>query len=445
MGNGFIPFSKLMSKGRDENHICAFRRDETEVTWKELKKDVGLVCGQLKYSQREYYVLACEDIYLFLVAFMALSQTAKHIVISPNLQPKKLSLVSSQCDGMILNNKEVLELIAADKECSAFHELNKEQIKITVHTSGSTGQTVPVTKSLSALEAEVAAFDQIWGTRIEGGVFVSSVAHYHTYALPFQLLWPLCSGEPILLEKISYPEDLLNYGGKYDLNFISSPAFLIRYSEVIQGPVDFLKFVTSAGASLPNSAAEKIAKALSEPIVEIYGSTETGAIAMRPCIEGKVWSCLPEVAIKKNNEGTLLVKSPYAGKEDYQEIADYVDLCNDESFVLKGRADRIVKVYEKRVSLTELENLCAELPWVRTAKAIVLKKDDRLGCVVELNQEGIDMLKQSGRRALIEELRKHLHRSFELVLLPRRWRFVEALPCNDMGKLLQNDLLGLFE
>ena len=166
---------------------------------------------------------------------------------------------------------------------------------------------------------------------------------------------------------------------------------------------------------------------------------------MRPCIEGKVWSCLPEVAIKKNNEGTLLVKSPYAGKEDYQEIADYVDLCNDESFVLKGRADRIVKVYEKRVSLIELENLCAELPWVRTAKAIVLKEDDRLGCVVELNQEGVDMLKQSGHRALIEDLRKHLHQSFELVLLPRRWRFVEALPCNDMGKLLQNDLLGLFE
>jgi len=113
------------------------------------------------------------------------------------------------------------------------------------------------------------------------------------------------------LEKISYPDDLLNYGRKYDLNFISSPAFLNRYAEVIQGPVNFLKFITSAGASLQNSTADKISKALSKPIVEIYGSTETGAIAMRSCIEGEVWSCLPKVIIKKNKDGTLLVKSPY--------------------------------------------------------------------------------------------------------------------------------------
>ena len=41
MGNGFIPFSKLMSQGRDENHICALRSDKTEVPWRDLKKDVG--------------------------------------------------------------------------------------------------------------------------------------------------------------------------------------------------------------------------------------------------------------------------------------------------------------------------------------------------------------------------------------------------------------------
>jgi len=445
MDSEFISFSKLMSKGRDENYIFAFRGYKKKITWKKLKKDVGLVCGNLKYSKRQCYVLACEDIYLFIITFIALSQTAKHIVIPPNLRPERLSLVSSLCDGMILRNKEILQLIAADKKFSTFHELNKEKIKVTFYTSGSTGEAVPVTKPLSALEAEIAIFDQIWGTHIEGGVFVSSVAHYHTYALSFQLLWPLCSGERILLEKISYPDDLLNYGRKYDLNFISSPAFLNRYAEVIQGPVNFLKFITSAGASLQNSTADKISKALSKPIVEIYGSTETGAIAMRSCIEGEVWSCLPKVIIKKNKDGTLLVKSPYSGKENYQEIKDYVDLCNDKSFILKGRADRIVKVYEKRVSLIELENLCAELTWIRTAKAIVFEQYDRLGCVVELNQDGIDMLKLSGRQKLIEVLKKHLHQSFELVLLPRRWRFVKVMPSNDMGKLLQEDMLALFQ
>ena len=434
-----------MTKGRDKNHICAFRSDERKITWKELKKDVGLVYSQLKYSNREHFILACEDIYLFLVTFIALTQTYKHIVIPPNLKPKKLSLISNEYDGMILNNKKILCLIKKDKECSTFHELNKEKIKVTIHTSGSTGQAVPVTKSLSALEAEVNVYDQIWGNRIENGIFVSSVSHYHTYALPFQLLWPLCSGEPILLEKISYPEDLLKYGSNFKLNFISSPAFLIPYSEVIQKSVNFLKLVTSAGSSLPNITSEKISRVLSDPIVEIYGTTETGAIAMRSHTEGNVWSCLPGVAIKKNDDGTLLVKSPYSGKEGYQNIEDYIEICNDESFVLKGRADKIVKVFEKRVSLIELENLCMELSWVRTAKAIVFKEDDRLGCVIELNQNGLDKLKLRGRRILIKELRKYLHLSFELVILPRKWRFVEALPFNDMGKLLQKDLLDLFK
>jgi len=64
---------------------------------------------------------------------------------------------------------------------------------------------------------------------------------------------------------------------------------------------------------------------------------------------------------------------------------------------------------------------------------------------VELNQDGIDMLKLSGRQKLIEVLKKHLHQSFELVLLPRRWRFVKVMPSNDMGKLLQEDMLALFQ
>ena len=49
------------------------------------------------------------------------------------------------------------------------------------------------------------------------------------------------------------------------------------------------------------------------------------------------------------------------------------------------------------------------------------------------------------RRALRETLRSWMTNRYEALLIPRKWRFPDALPDNAMGKTEQAWLLTLFE
>ena len=74
--------------------------------------------------------------------------------------------------------------------------------------------------------------------------------------------------------------------------------------------------------------------------------------------------------------------------------------------------------------------------------AVVLLEGARpgLGAAVVLRQP------EAGTRSeWVATLREHLARRFEPVALPRRWRFPEALPYDERGKLTTRNLLALFQ
>jgi len=444
--NNFLPLDRVMSEGRKNNHIFAIHRDGDNVYWSEFSKDVSRAAWQLKNSKTEHYVMACESIYFFIVGLMAILHAGKHAVISPNLQKEKLSFIAQKCNGEIIRNEQVSRFIKDDGGIVEFHGINSAQLSFTIYTSGSTGVSTPITKPIEALEAEISTLHKLWGECILESLFVSSVIHYHAYGLLFQLLWPLCEGIPILLERISYPEALIRYSNDYKLNFISSPSFLQNYAEIIclGSTPHSLNLVISSGAALPFKTAKVISSLITKPIIEIYGTTETGIIATRSCLNGEEWSCMQHVAMQHNGQGFLQVKSPYTGKTRWQVVADSVVFLSGNRFILNGRNDRVVKIYEKRISLTELEKTCQKLPWVNAAKAIMLNNSERLGCVIELNHEGVNFLANNTKSTLVEIVKKHLHSSFDLILLPRKWRFVEKFPYDKMSKLTHEELLKLF-
>jgi len=64
--------------------------------------------------------------------------------------------------------------------------------------------------------------------------------------------------------------------------------------------------------------------------------------------------------------------------------------------------------------------------------------------VMQLSPAGQKLLQAQGRRALINDFRKTLLQSFEAVVVPRRWRFVEEIPFNRQGKLPMENLRALF-
>ncbi|HKP94990.1 MAG TPA: hypothetical protein VJ385_04460, partial [Fibrobacteria bacterium] len=213
----------------------------------------------------------------------------------------------------------------------------------------------------------------------------------------------------------------------------------------------------SSGGPLPWACVPACTAMLGTPPVEIYGSSETGGIAWRRRRkEDEPWTLFPKVEIAVSAEGDLvLTASPHRAASLPFATSDRVRPA-ERGFQLLGRGDRIVKLEEKRLSLTAMEELLAAHPRVAEARLLVLPGEpdggtsgapggrETLGAVLRLRDGEIPLRGSDARAALVRSLRDHLLRGFDRVLLPKRWRMVAALPVNAAGKTVQADLRALF-
>jgi acyl-coenzyme A synthetase/AMP-(fatty) acid ligase len=85
-------------------------------------------------------------------------------------------------------------------------------------------------------------------------------------------------------------------------------------------------------------------------------------------------------------------------------------------------------------------------PWVADARLLLLEgRRTVIGAVVILDAEGRAMLQASGKVAVNGNLREWMRKHYEALLVPRKWRYVDVLPDNDMGKIERARLQRLFE
>jgi len=307
--------------------------------------------------------------------------------------------------------------------------------RLVVFTSGSSGFPVAITKTMAQLDAEVQALHACWGARVGTAPVVASVPHRHLYGLLFKLLWPLARGAPFLSHSLGYPEEVLNALQREPCVWVSSPALLTRLPPGLdwRPARSMLRAVFSSGGPLEGAAARLVRTLLGGSAVEVYGSSETGGIAAREQNgDAARWRTLPGVEIACcNAEQTLLVRSPWTQDAGWWQTADRARIFYDGSFELLGRADRIAKVEENRVSLDAVERALLADPRVADAR-VVQTADGRVGAVVV--PRGFVPGAGSATRALGTALRVGLAPFVEPVALPRRWRFVDALPRDALGK-----------
>jgi acyl-coenzyme A synthetase/AMP-(fatty) acid ligase len=198
--------------------------------------------------------------------------------------------------------------------------------------------------------------------------------------------------------------------------------------------------IVTAGGPLPDAAAADTRAIFGIAPTEIFGSTETGALAYK---DDGLWRALPGISVSTSAEGLLRVRSPYV-KDGVCELADKATIAADGRFQFEGRADRIVKIEGRRVSLPELEQAIKQLRWVRDAAiATVPPAHMALGAVVVLTAEGEEALARQRKFRFERMLRRELAATHEPASLPRRWRFVSEIPVDGMGKRRQRDLAQL--
>ncbi len=166
--------------------------------------------------------------------------------------------------------------------------------------------------------------------------------------------------------------------------------------------------------------------------------------------EGAAWTPFPEVTVRADTGGRLRVLSPFASVDSGDEgfaMGDRVTLDADGRFALGGRIDRVLKIGEKRLSLPDMEAGLLEHPWVAACALLPLDQggETRVGAAVVLAPEGRGGLEAGGRRAVGTALADSLAHEWDRMLLPRAWRFVDALPEDAQGKVTAGALRALFD
>ena len=110
-----------------------------------------------------------------------------------------------------------------------------------------------------------------------------------------------------------------------------------------------------------------------------------------------------------------------------------------------GRIDRTIKIEEKRLNLDELETFLAKHEWIQEAKLLVLPTMRvQIGAVIVLTPTGKINLSEQGKLALNRLFINYLSSCFERVCLPRKWRYIDALPYNSQAKLNINTMENFF-
>ena len=194
-----------------------------------------------------------------------------------------------------------------------------------------------------------------------------------------------------------------------------------------------IRLTFSSGGPLDTASALRFQTQYGQLPFEIFGSTETGGIAYRQQESAlSPWTPLPAVSIDADEDHRLLLKSRYEGSNQWILADDVIELLPNEQFLLKGRIDRIIKIEEKRVSLTMIERLIGEFIAPLHCKVVDFELNDRtlIGCVIQHNSH-IDELSRPQLSALKQHLSEHLER----IAIPKRFRYVDQFPINPQGKI----------
>jgi acyl-CoA synthetase (AMP-forming)/AMP-acid ligase II len=312
---------------------------------------------------------------------------------------------------------------------------------IFLHTGGTTGTPRSWSKTPRNLLDEIAA--QIHGLQASPEDHVlATVPPHHIYGLLFSVLLPLCSGATVERRSPFFPQEIADRIAKTRATIlVSTPAHLKALANVMTGQ-HALRLVLSSGAPLSASDAKAFAAATGVWPLEVYGSTETGGIAIRrQDVPEAPWQPLPGVTCRLDGEA-LAVRSSFVSADvsfdadGFFETADLATLRPDGSFDLAGRADGVVKVGGVRVLLPEIEKAILALAQVSDVAVLALPLDSGRG-------QEIVALVASPRAG--DEILRELRDTLPSPSWPRRLRAVDAIPTTASGKRDRALILRLFD
>jgi acyl-coenzyme A synthetase/AMP-(fatty) acid ligase len=309
-------------------------------------------------------------------------------------------------------------------------------------TGGSTGRPQIWSKTAGNLFGEALYLGRRFGLG-PADCLLATVPPYHIYGLLFSVLVPLVSGAAVLAETLTYPQSIADALARHRITVLASVPAHYRLLPVALTRRHHLRLAVSSAGRLEDEAAAAFRQACGLAVTEIYGSTETGGIAVRDhALPGNALMPFETVAWRIGRE-RLRVRSPYLSPELPRDAEGFFRTADraaalppGEAFVLRGRADGIVKVGGRRVDLEAVQQRLRQVPGVRDAAVLALAaRRGRENEVVAVVEGDVDPM----------AVRGILAREVEPYALPRRWRVVARLPVSSAGKTDRRAVQALFE
>ncbi|HTH78576.1 MAG TPA: AMP-binding protein [Ramlibacter sp.] len=389
----------------------------------------------------------CNSRLAFLVTMLAALRRGCAQVLPPSAGPLELSslLRGHQVATVVVDDEAGESMWAGHPGCLRFTPASRARSSsgasieawlpqwnapsTVLYTSGSTGTPEPHPKTL----AQLARGAQVLAARIDeevsGGVaslgrIVCSVAPQHMFGLEASVMFPLIAGTPVCEARPLLPADVAAlFAQAHDgAAWVATPLHLRAFAQADM-ELPHCRMVLASTMPMSQGLADQAERFSQSPVLEIYGSTETGVLAMRRTARDETWRPVDGVALQAQADGTLVRGSHFSSP---LQLADVVEPGAHGVFSLRGRRGDIIKIAGRRASLASL-NLCLQdLPGLKDG-------------VLHLPSTGADTqrlaLIYSGPPLEIVATRRWLRDRLDPVFVPRVFIKVDQLPRTGPGKL----------
>jgi acyl-coenzyme A synthetase/AMP-(fatty) acid ligase len=409
----------------------------------EFRQDVAAIIERL--PRGAFMIDLCEDRYRFLAAYAAAAHVRHTVLLPPSRVEQIVAEVeASYADSYRIDDAMVDAAISDPSPESRVPSPDKVSASVPANhtimigfTSGSTGEPQRFPKLWGGVAAgaarNMAAIRNALGCDDSMPLSVlATVPPQHMYGMEWSVLLALIGGVAVHSGRPLFPADIAQA-----LDELEPPRVLVATPVHLRAIVQSaqrlppVQLVISATAPLDQPLAAAVERKLDGRLLEVFGSTETGAFASRRTADEATWRAYDGVALTPQPDGTVVNAPWFTGPVVLQDI---VELQDEGRFVVRGRNTDMIEVAGKRGSLGDLTRRLLAIEGVQDA--VVFQPDADSAATIR-RVAALVVAPRLTSAKILEQLASGVDPAF----LPRPLVIVDSLPRNEVGKLPREKLL----
>lgn len=318
-----------------------------------------------------------------------------------------------------------------------------DNAQITLYTSGSTGASEPQSRSLAQLFAGALQLGARLGQHPAPvsvscldtfDYIVSSVPPQHMFGIETMLMLSITFNKPVIDRRPLLPADIQeamnSRPGK--AAWIATPLHLQAVAR-IASTLESCALTLTSTMPLSPEVAQKTEALIKGPVIEIYGSTETGALATRRTATTTIWKQLDSVEL---DFGYSNVRATGQHFDSPQTITDRLERLDARQFKLIGRDTDVIKIGGRRTSLAALNAILQEIGGI----------DDAVFMRAVTGEHQRPVLIYTKTSTLTPaQIKSALRKKIDPLFLPRVIIGVDHLQRNERGKTVAAELMAIYQ